>query len=795
MELDDERGHKISGRIAHLWFVRVGLAEPTVLAQSLSNFCRDFPRRETNSISPSYVSTVRDVFAELTKRFTYQQIEAIALESSTRASASNEHCGSFVIPHTQDEVAMRLRSRDPAVDLALGVVDRVLARVVRSRSSKIQNDVIVLHHQGLSVRVLTELQALREKTADTVTVALLNSIRLTLQAIARGLVQTPRAAEQRRVIHILTGDGINTNAAAARRMFHALRTEYKGSASPIRYFFLVFVCNSHTANLAVQVAIVGDWISKPIDNCDLVGTCVRWFKYLLHDYAEDFALSLKLYIHDHLRTVSTATRAADQKQTADWHILYGPDVLPSEVVDFFDGGISSMEHILKGSEGRALACHKAFLLLNKFLLKVEEKPTPTRFWLFAKCVWALLLLHLLGIGQLAFQAVGVDPGVENSKRMTRFGRWFTTSSAAQQLRRAALCLRLTIRAVSISSQKTTESSHRASILVRLGQAEVQRKVSADLSEHLRHLPLDPILDQELAVPQLFLTAGHLCMRYEAFKLYPTALWTLTSKFNPEGYIAAIESFLAMDFPQLDVGYSAELQYDARACENYAESIRYMVSSQVQTELVEILEEAKACSLDVEREHFLAKKAEGRRGVRLTTVGRSSRNNILRIYRGSRNLHIAKTLEERNVAMKLRFMNIWALAVQTNPEWFARGRGSLHWEQNVSLREMQALTFAGDHAKLRQFVENNKDDLREEARKLRETAQRTLEEAEHPIPFSNAEWLAWMTDHEVEFRECMQQATVTRRSYSERVSASSPLHGVPRLQVKPEKSQSLRGCGS
>ena len=312
-------------------------------------------------------------------------------------------------------------------------------------------------------------------------------------------------------------------------------------------------------------------------------------------------------------------------------------------------------------------------------------------------------------------------------------------------------------------------------------------MSADLSEHLRHLPLDPILDQELAVPQLFLTAGHLCMRYEAFKLYPTALWTLTSKFNPEGYIAAIESFLAMDFPQLDVGYSAELQYDARACENYAESIRYMVSSQVQTELVEILEEAKACSLDVEREHFLAKKAEGRRGVRLTTVGRSSRNNILRIYRGSRNLHIAKTLEERNVAMKLRFMNIWALAVQTNPEWFARGRGSLHWEQNVSLREMQALTFAGDHAKLRQFVENNKDDLREEARKLRETAKRTLEEAEHPIPFSNAEWLAWMTDHEVEFRECMQQATVTRRSYSERVSASSPLHGVPRLQVKPEKS--------
>eukprot|EP00973_Karenia_brevis_P061189 8508428-Karenia_brevis.AAC.1 len=60
-----------------------------------------------------------------------------------------------------------------------------------------------------------------------------------------------------------------------------------------------------------------------------------------------------------------------------------------------------------------------------------------------------------------------------------------------------------------------------------------------------------------------------------------------------------------------------------------------MSADVQQEVDQLLEEASATSLDVEREHFPAKRAEGRRGVRLTTVARASRNSLLRVYRAQR----------------------------------------------------------------------------------------------------------------------------------------------------------------
>lgn len=39
----DEMSGKIASKIQNIWFVRVGLADPYVPAQTLSRFCRDFP--------------------------------------------------------------------------------------------------------------------------------------------------------------------------------------------------------------------------------------------------------------------------------------------------------------------------------------------------------------------------------------------------------------------------------------------------------------------------------------------------------------------------------------------------------------------------------------------------------------------------------------------------------------------------------------------------------------------------------------------------------------------------------
>ena len=41
--LDETMGNKVSGRIQHIWFVRVGLAKPTLSMRTLADFCRDYP--------------------------------------------------------------------------------------------------------------------------------------------------------------------------------------------------------------------------------------------------------------------------------------------------------------------------------------------------------------------------------------------------------------------------------------------------------------------------------------------------------------------------------------------------------------------------------------------------------------------------------------------------------------------------------------------------------------------------------------------------------------------------------
>ena len=64
-ELDQSTGATMSGRISNLWYIRAGLSDPSIPAQTLSSFCRDFPTKETGAISKSTVSTVRDAMAEI----------------------------------------------------------------------------------------------------------------------------------------------------------------------------------------------------------------------------------------------------------------------------------------------------------------------------------------------------------------------------------------------------------------------------------------------------------------------------------------------------------------------------------------------------------------------------------------------------------------------------------------------------------------------------------------------------------------------------------------------------------
>jgi hypothetical protein len=66
-KLERLQNSKVSGRIQSLWFIRVGLATPTIAATTLSQWCRDWPEEETKNIAPSYIGRVRDAMAEEVK--------------------------------------------------------------------------------------------------------------------------------------------------------------------------------------------------------------------------------------------------------------------------------------------------------------------------------------------------------------------------------------------------------------------------------------------------------------------------------------------------------------------------------------------------------------------------------------------------------------------------------------------------------------------------------------------------------------------------------------------------------
>ena len=51
---------KVSGRIAHIWIVLVGLADPAIPAATLEHVCREFGMVEKQEVSSSYIGTIRD---------------------------------------------------------------------------------------------------------------------------------------------------------------------------------------------------------------------------------------------------------------------------------------------------------------------------------------------------------------------------------------------------------------------------------------------------------------------------------------------------------------------------------------------------------------------------------------------------------------------------------------------------------------------------------------------------------------------------------------------------------------
>ena len=154
----------------------------------------------------------------------------------------------------------------------------------RSRTSKVQNNLVhvakvqVPTARGSSqsssalssskvetLLALTELQPLCNKTARTLATA--------LKAVVDELKDSLQLTPGRTLLHILVGDAIGTNGAAARLLHQAMVDAHRNN---FKYRLVVLKCGSHQSNLAAASALFGPSnanVKKSDLDSDLLQVC------------------------------------------------------------------------------------------------------------------------------------------------------------------------------------------------------------------------------------------------------------------------------------------------------------------------------------------------------------------------------------------------------------------------------------------------------------------------------------------------------------------------------------------
>ena len=295
---EEELPSKVWVRLANIWHVRAAFSKPTIPVRTLAEFIKQFPCSWSSipqsDISAATITRSRDAFCELIKRF---NVEAIAKAVSELPRSGEENLLDPVfIPHIHDEV--NLRAKNMAQLPAEFAPDN--SRLNRARTSKVQNQVVHVVAGGQSHECLAELAALHRKDGATLALSMCNTLEELLEAFKLGLSRKSCPDSKLRVLHLICGDGVGTNENSVKRLWGKMKNR-----PTIEYSVLVWRCSSHQSNLCVYIAVCGD-TGQQANNHPTTTACVRWFKYLLADYNEEFALSLRQWVFNDLPVRQTA---------------------------------------------------------------------------------------------------------------------------------------------------------------------------------------------------------------------------------------------------------------------------------------------------------------------------------------------------------------------------------------------------------------------------------------------------------------------------------------------------------
>ena len=422
--------------------------------------------------------------------------------------------------------------------------------------------------EQLPIRWLTELDALADKTAQVLATSLHRVLVDVAATVAKGFRHSGSPVW---FFHILVGDGVNTNQAAAARLWHWIRTV--PLPSPLRYFLVVVKCSNHQINLSLSSAVCGKSARLSLGcmgkfahlsnaqreaECrqigvinNVCGTIVRLFKYLVSDYYSQFCGNLHEVAGKLVVSEATAERQSNLRRWQDLQTLYGVGVIPDGLLQCLNGGLDDWSHCVAASSASSGVVGRAHetssvsaagspavssaaqapagteaipavfsclsdvqdglrQLLMRRLLCVDEHPTVTRMFTFKPHVEALLLMEFLGIVDGVLKLRGVQPQEQNRRRLSKVLGFMHSAETGQFLRRTTLALGLTdhVQRICAQTKHSTEP-----LLVRLAKGTVSRVVSSDFFRICSMMHLDSQLDVSSALVLLLSTAVDLSVRF------------------------------------------------------------------------------------------------------------------------------------------------------------------------------------------------------------------------------------------------------------------------------------------
>ena len=240
-----------SRRLTKEWILRVFLASPHASGRALADSFHLIAGIDATTVSRPSIAKIKAAWVEMFVKMVKSKANDTVAAHLRSCAMTKRSFLLVTLVHIQDEADIRLRSGD-ARDIKLPT---------RGRASKVQLHVLRLavgHHEH---EIPTELEALGDKTTGTLATSLEGLLRKTMADI---LPQVDDDEAKRTllgrgpeiwVVHLLIGDAIPTNDAAARVMWASVQESPLGHR--IRYFLGVVKCMTHQSGLSAKAGLVG----------------------------------------------------------------------------------------------------------------------------------------------------------------------------------------------------------------------------------------------------------------------------------------------------------------------------------------------------------------------------------------------------------------------------------------------------------------------------------------------------------------------------------------------------------